>query len=119
MSDLIEYDNLDDALDARQREWMSDGEGENLPKEFYAIELVGEIGELFNVIKKLMREEYGVRGSRATQKDKEEEFGDVLICIKNMACKFGVDLEKVAREKFNATSEKYNFPQRVRTKDDA
>jgi NTP pyrophosphatase (non-canonical NTP hydrolase) len=61
-----------------------------------------------------MREAYGVRGSRATQKDKEEEFGDVLICLKNMAAKYGVDLEKVAKEKFNATSEKYNFPHRVK-----
>jgi NTP pyrophosphatase (non-canonical NTP hydrolase) len=109
------FSDFDEALIERQKAWVQDGEGDKLPVEFYAIELVGELGELFNVIKKLMREQYGVRGSRATLQDKEDEFGDVLICLKNMAAKYGVDLESVARRKFNATSEKYGFPHRVTT----
>lgn len=110
---LIEYATLDEALTARQAAWRDDGEGNGIPNEFYAIELVGEIGELFNVVKKLMREAYGVRGSRATQQDMEDEFGDALICLKNMAARYAVDLERAARNKFNATSEKYGFPHRV------
>ena len=109
----VTFDDFDEALEARQIAWVGEGDGDKLPVEFYAIELVGELGELFNVIKKLMREQYGVRGSRATLEDKEAEFGDVLICLKNMAAKYGVNLEKVARDKFNATSEKYGFPHRV------
>lgn len=107
------FHTLDEALTERQKAWTGGEEGDKLPVEFYAIELVGEIGELFNVIKKMMRVQYGVRGSTATVKDMEEEFGDALICLKNMASKYGVDLEKVAREKFNATSTKYGFPHRV------
>jgi NTP pyrophosphatase (non-canonical NTP hydrolase) len=114
--ELLTFRELDDALTARQKAWTGEGDGADLPVEFFAIELVGELGELFNVIKKLMRERHGVRGSRATQQDMEDEFGDVLICLKNMAAKYGVDLERVAREKFNATSVKYGFPHRVEIK---
>lgn len=109
----ILFEDFDEALRVRQEMWIGDGDGAQLPKEFYAIELVGELGELFNVFKKLMRELYGVRGSRATKEDMEEEFGDALITLKNLAVKYGVDLESAARKKFNKTSEKYNFPQRV------
>lgn len=112
-NDLLWFDDFDEALAARQTEWLADGSGELL-KEFYAIEFIGEVGELFNVVKKLLRAEYGGRGTTATKADMEDEFGDAYITLKNMADKYGVDLERAARKKFNATSEKYGFPHRIR-----
>ena len=110
---MTNYVTLDDALAARQIAWRAEGDGDDIPNEFYAIEFVGEIGELFNVMKKLMREFYGVRGSRATREDLEDEFGDALICLKNLAARYHVDLNRAACKKFNATSIKYGFPHRV------
>lgn len=114
-SAILSYDTLDEALVARQKVWGSDG-GVEFPKEFYAIEFVGEIGELFNNMKKIMRENYGARGSRSSKRDLEDEFGDALITLKNLAMKYDVDLDRVAKRKFNETSIKYGFPHRVELK---
>lgn len=51
-----------------------------LTPDFFFRELVGEIGELFNVVKKLDRAEAGIRGSTATIQDFSDELADSVIC---------------------------------------
>ncbi len=109
---MTTFTDLRTALIARQKEWVADS-GQEPDVGFRAIEFVGEVGELFNVIKKILREAGGWRGTRATQEDLADEFGDALICLYNLAEKMGVDLDAAAIAKFNKTSEKYGFPHRI------
>ncbi|TDT94887.1 MazG-like nucleotide pyrophosphohydrolase family protein [Azorhizobium sp. AG788] len=109
---MTTFTDLRTALIARQKEWVADS-GQEPDVGFRAIEFVGEVGELFNVIKKILREAGGWRGTRATPEDLADEFGDALICLYNLAEKMGVDLDAAAIAKFNRTSEKYGFPHRI------
>lgn len=88
-------------------------EGADAGIMFDAVELVGEVGELLNVVKKLEREERGWRGSRATDGDFADECADVLICLDKLARRRGVDLEAATIAKFDATSDKQGFPHRL------
>ncbi|WP_197433309.1 MazG-like family protein [Agrobacterium vitis] len=88
---------------ARQEEWCPDQKPD---LSFRGNELAGEVGEACNIIKKLERERHGWRGSRATIKDLEEELADVIHCACLVAITAGIDLERAAVAKFNATSEK-------------
>lgn len=90
----------------RQVEW--DG-SDKIDEMFKAVELVGEVGELCNNIKKIKREQLGLKGSRCSRKDLESEFGDVMITLALLAEYMCIDLEKVTKEKFNETSDKMGF----------
>lgn len=90
----------------RQVEWDA---SDKIDVTFKALEFVGEVGEMCNNIKKVRREELGIKGSRCTREDLESEFGDVMITLALLADAVGVDLEQVTKEKFNATSEKMGF----------
>lgn len=109
---MTTFTDLRTALIALQKEWTADS-GQEIDLGFRAIEFVGEVGELFNVIKKILREAGGWRGTRATPEDLADEFGDALICLYNLAQKMGVDLDAAAIAKFNKTSAKYGFPHRI------
>ena len=92
-------------------------------------ELAGEVGELCNELKKLLRfdRKYGVFMSHLREvvgtgrayptaelmheRDAmvariRNELGDVIICASLIAAMFGIDLEAATRDKFNATSAK-------------
>ena len=95
----------------RYHAWVGDGQDAGIL--FDAAELGGEVGELLNVVKKLVREEAGWRGSRAAPEDFADECGDVLICLDKLARRHGVDLAEATARKFNATSEKQGFPHKL------
>lgn len=83
----------------------------------FGLALAGETGELCNVLKKLKRAEDGMIGNSETEKDLLEEarheIADVFIYLDLLASRMGIDLESAIREKFNRTSEKHGFPQRL------
>lgn len=62
------YDTLKDANAARELEWRStvDGKPVQLPLSYWGNAMAGEAGEACNVIKKLERERYGLKGSRSS-----------------------------------------------------
>ncbi len=98
----------------RYLDWV----GENQLEEdaaflFDATELAGEVGELVNVVKKLVREKVGWAGSRAGPSDFEDECADVLICLDRLASRVGIDLREATIRKFNATSEKVGLHHRL------
>lgn len=78
----------------------------------------GEAGEMANIIKKIRRHE-----TRATnegdppldelKKMAAAEMADVVIYVDLLANYLGVDLGAAIQEKFNKTSEKYGFPERL------
>ncbi len=96
----------------RAEAWLM---GQRSDPLFWAVELGGEVGEILNVVKKLVREELGWRGSRATVQDLADEIADGVICLDSLACHYGIDLASAVAAKFNATSEKNGFPHRLRS----
>lgn len=84
-----------------------------LDKVFFALEHVGEAGELANMVKKLHREELGLPGSRVTREQILEELGDDLITLSLLCISLGVsaaELVQATTEKFNKTSTKVGLP---------
>lgn len=80
---------------------------------FRGLELGGEVGELQNLLKKVARLEMGLRGSRADMGAIAQELADVIICTDLIAMHLDINLETEVREKFNATSDKYNLEVRL------
>ena len=79
--------------------------------------LAGECGELGNVVKKLNRVRDGLVGNKETTDQLlgqlRDEAADVFIYLDLFARRAGFDLETAIRNKFNATSEKNGFPERL------
>lgn len=79
--------------------------------------LAGETGELCNVLKKLHRGDFGLDESaqywEAVRDLLKPEIADVAIYLDLLAVSFGVDLQEAIREKWNASSEKVGFPERL------
>lgn len=99
-------DRLSMANKARNALWDPDGQ---LDEGFFALELAGEVGELCNIIKKDIREDLGLPGSRATYNQLVGEFGDVLIVLSLLANACNVNLQHAARDAFNKKSDEMNF----------
>ena len=90
----------------RQKLWDPDNV---LDLSFKALEFSGEAGELASKVKKLVRQELGVVGSRINMAEIEEEVADVLITLDLLCSKLNIDIEKVTKDKFNTVSRKNNF----------
>lgn len=96
---------------ARQTEW--DPEAKTSSFTYRAAELAGEAGEAANILKKLERERLGIRGSRATKAQLEEELADVVICASLAANVAGIDLWSAIVMKFNKTSDAVGLATRL------
>jgi NTP pyrophosphatase (non-canonical NTP hydrolase) len=103
---MSSFDELRDANFLRQREWDPHNQ---ITLEFRGLELGGETGEAQNILKKLARERMGIKGSRATVFDLEQELADIIICVGLIANEFGIDLDKAWRRKFNEVSARHNL----------
>ena len=90
----------------RQKLWDPDNV---LDLSFKALEFSGEAGELASKVKKLVRQELGVVGSRIDMAEIEEDVADVLITLDLLCSKLNIDIEKVTKDKFNTVSRKNNF----------
>lgn len=73
---MIEYSHLRAANFERDKEWVQDVK---MPNAFWGVELIGEVGEACNIIKKIEREKLGLRGSRATIEQLGQELADCYI----------------------------------------
>ena len=104
------FNSLREANTHRQQLWDA---GNQIDLAYRGNELAGEVGEACNVIKKLVRERLGIRGSRATLAQLAEELADVVICTDLIAMSEGIDLNAAVAAKFNATSEKVGLPTRL------
>jgi NTP pyrophosphatase (non-canonical NTP hydrolase) len=83
----------------------------------WGVATAGEMGEALNVIKKLNRERDGIAGNTLTEEqlraDLADEIADVAIYLDIMAASEGIDLAAAIARKFNKTSEKVGFPERL------
>lgn len=108
MSDLT-FTALQDANSKRAPYWTK-GCAVKPDLSFAVIELGGEVGELQNKIKKLIRFQLGMPGGSDDMIEIADELGDVVICCSLLAIKLGFDLGCITANKFNKTSEKHGFP---------
>jgi NTP pyrophosphatase (non-canonical NTP hydrolase) len=106
VTDEQKYDNLTDALAARQKLWTPVG----YSMLFAAVEMGGEAGEALNVVKKLERERMGWPGSRSTKEKLAQELSDVVITAYNLAALAGIYMPDAVVKTFNDKSIEMGFP---------
>ena len=102
----------------RATKWHGDDGLDSWSMSDWLTALVGELGEAANIIKKMNRERDGIRGNSPEQQmtlkqDLINELADTMIYLDLLAARAGIDLEEAIRDKFNATSEKNGFPERL------
>jgi NTP pyrophosphatase (non-canonical NTP hydrolase) len=83
----------------------------------WAVAVAGEVGEMCNVVKKMNRVRDGIVGNKEKPEDLQgmlsDEIADVYIYLDLFARRAGLNLEDCIRAKFNATSERVGFPERL------
>jgi NTP pyrophosphatase (non-canonical NTP hydrolase) len=95
---------------SRAAKWNA---GADVPILFRAVELAEEVGEVMGAIKKIHRLQQGMKGGKDMRENLIEELGDVVICADLLAEPLGINLGEAVAAKFNATSEKHGFPDRL------
>ena len=101
----------------RQKAWHP-ADSEPWTVADWTLAMCGEAGEAANFAKKLRRIETGVRNDGDPEMDVLiesyiKELADVVIYADLCASYYGFDLAEVVRRKFNATSEKFGFEERI------
>jgi hypothetical protein len=71
-----------------------------------ALDHAAIVGRVANIVKKRVREDRGVRGSRASIEELAAELADDVITAYLLAMKYRIDLDAAIQDKFNATSRK-------------
>lgn len=90
----------------------------------WAVAFAGEAGEVCNAVKKLRRVEDALANISADPKRAitsrqqaikaiGEELADTFMYMDLLAQSMGIDLEEEIKRKFNAVSERYEFPERL------
>lgn len=107
---------------ARCDRWHKNGLNDWSPERWLTA-TAGELGEVANALKKLFRIEDEIANisdadrqisTRAEAIDKiAEEIADTFIYLNLLACRLGIDMPAQIVAKFNATSERYGFPERL------
>ena len=80
---------------------------------FRSNEMGGECGEAQDAVKKYVRFMNGMKGGSDDIEHIGDELADVIICADRLAEMFDLDLEKIIKRKFNMTSEKYGFEEKL------
>lgn len=80
----------------------------------WGVALAGEVGEAMNVIKKIRRKQDGVMaGETKDYADLADELADSMLYLDLVAARAGIDLDKATIKKFNETSRKWGFDERL------
>lgn len=89
----------------------------------WAVAMAGEAGEVCNAVKKLRRVEDDI--ANISDPDRQpstkaeavakigEEIADTFLYLNLLAARLGIDLPSEIIAKFNATSVRYGFPERI------
>ncbi len=120
----LTFNELREKNRSRANRWHPAGIGEWSVAD-WALAMAGEAGEVCNAIKKLKRIEDGIANLSAdphrqlsTRQDAVrkigEELADVAIYLDLLAQRLGLDLQAEVVAKFNAVSERYEYPERLK-----
>ena len=118
----LTFQDLTKANLSRCRRWHKDGINDWSPERWLTA-TCGELGEAANALKKLFRIEDEIASINdadrqiSTRKEALDKIGgeiaDTLIYLDLFASRLGVDLAAEVVKKFNATSRRYKFPERI------
>lgn len=112
----MNFDELRAANMSRCARWHPRGLAEWSLSD-WGVATAGEMGEALNVIKKLNRERDGITGNTLSEaqlrSELADEIADVAIYLDIMAASEGIDLAQAIARKFNKTSAKVGFPERL------
>lgn len=115
MTDLT-FANLRAANLSRCAKWHPGGLSDWSLSDWFTATM-GELGEAANVAKKLNRERDGIAGNSQSQEelrsDLADEIADIAIYLDILAASEGIDLAAAITRKFNLTSVKVGFPERL------
>lgn len=105
--------------------WHPGGLDEWSPAE-WGNAAAGEMGELCNVLKKILRVDCGIQQAEQNMSGKQEqqyrnvlvqkaaqEIGDTFLYLDLIATRLGLNLEDCVRDTFNRVSEREGFRQRL------
>lgn len=122
----LTFQEVTDANVARCNRWHDNGIEDWTPERWMTA-TAGELGEAANALKKLFRIDDNIasinevdRHYTTRQQAIEkigEEVADTFIYLNLFACRLGLDLAAEVVKKFNATSERYGFPERIGLRD--
>jgi len=124
MTDLTDltFQQVTDANVARCNRWHKGGLTDWAVSD-WAVAMMGEAGEACNAIKKLRRVEDEIanisdEGRLLATRDEAiakigEELADTFLYLNLLAVRLGIVLADKVVAKFNATSERYGFPERL------
>lgn len=115
---LLSFNELRAANASRVVRWHPQGiNGWSLAD--WGIATAGELGEACNIIKKLKRDNENIVGNKEGETKEQlkinlaEELADVIIYLDLLAQAADINLAQAVRTKFNKTSEKNKFPERL------
>lgn len=95
------------------RNWKDWREG---PLEYFIIGLVGECGELANIMKKYLRWKLGWKGNYLTEEQFIEELkgelADIEIYQSLVAGKFNLNIEELVREKQKINRKRFGWKEK-------
>ena len=107
---------------ARCDRWHKNGINDWSPERWFTA-TAGELGEVGNALKKLFRIEDEIANisdsnRQLSTRDEAikkiaEEIADTFIYLNLFAARLGIDLPSEVIAKFNSTSERYGFPERI------
>lgn len=75
--------------------------------------IAGETGELCNILKKRIRRLISDPPMSILQLDAADEMADIIVYLDLLAARLNIDLERAIVSKFNATSVKHGYPERL------
>lgn len=122
MNTTLTFREVTDANIARCYRWHKGGLSDWSVAD-WAVAMAGEAGEVCNAVKKLRRVEDEIANisdpdrqlsTRAEAVKKiGEELADTFLYLNLLAVRLGIDLPTEVVAKFNATSKRYGFPERL------
>ena len=111
----LTFKELRVANSARDVQWLDGSKPWTIQDR--CVEIMGELGELCEVVKKIKRYNQEMRSNRndflELQDDLIRELADVAICVDQAAMTLGIDLGEAIKLKFNETSDRYDLSARL------
>lgn len=106
------FEKLKQLNKLRQAEWDSENK---IDLAFRGLEFMAECGELAEQVKKFIRQNNGLKGNTTDLSKIRDEVGDAVITLTLLCADIEeltgetIDISKAVQDKFNKTSNKYNF----------
>lgn len=111
----LTFEHLREVNVRRRGRWHDDADAEPWSGADWSNAMAGEAGEACNVVKKLRRQETGLRGAKDPDTSVlvemlGDELADTLIYLDLLADFYGIDLAQAVVRKFNIVSDREGFP---------